>query len=56
MLCVITIGSAINIGHTQKNGAGLIVNTIKTAPFFCVYPVYNNISKNFTILRLILQT
>jgi hypothetical protein len=28
-----------NTGHTQKTGAVLIVNTIKTAPFFCVYPV-----------------
>jgi hypothetical protein len=28
-----------NTGHTQKNGAVLIVNTIKTAPFFCVCPV-----------------
>ena len=27
-------------GHTQKNGAVLIVFTIKTAPFFCVCPVY----------------
>jgi hypothetical protein len=27
-------------GHTQKNGAGLIVNTITTAPFFCICPVY----------------
>jgi hypothetical protein len=27
-------------GHTQKNGAVLIVNTIKTAPLFCVCPVY----------------
>jgi hypothetical protein len=27
-------------GHTQNNGAVLIVNTIKTAPFFCVYPVF----------------
>ena len=26
-------------GHTQKNGSVLIVNTIKTAPFFCVCPV-----------------
>ena len=26
-------------GHTQKNGAVLIVNTITTAPFFCVCPV-----------------
>jgi hypothetical protein len=27
-------------GHTQKNGAVLIVNTIKTAPLICVCPVY----------------
>ena len=27
-------------GNTQKNGAILIVNTIKTAPFVCVCPVY----------------
>ena len=27
-------------GHTQKNGAVLIVFTIETAPFFCVCPVY----------------
>jgi hypothetical protein len=26
--------------HTQKNGAVLIVFTIKSAPFFCVCPVY----------------
>jgi hypothetical protein len=26
-------------GHTQKNGAGSIVFTIETAPFFCVYSV-----------------
>jgi hypothetical protein len=26
-------------GHTQKNGAVSIVNTIKTAPLFCVCPV-----------------
>ena len=30
----------IYTGHTQNNGAVLIVNTIKTAPFFCVCPVY----------------
>ena len=30
----------IYTGHTQKNGAVLIVFTIKTAPFFCVCPVY----------------
>jgi hypothetical protein len=30
----------IYTGHTQKSGAVLIVNTIKTAPFFCVCPVY----------------
>jgi hypothetical protein len=29
-------------GHTQKNGAALIVFTIKTAPFFCVCPVYTS--------------
>jgi hypothetical protein len=29
----------LNTGNTQKNGAVLIVNTIKTVPFFCVYPV-----------------
>jgi hypothetical protein len=29
-------------GHTQKNGAVLIVNTIKTEPFFCVCPVFVN--------------
>jgi hypothetical protein len=28
-------------GHTQNNGVVLIVFTIKTAPFFCVCPVYN---------------
>jgi hypothetical protein len=30
-----------NTGHTQNNGAVLIVNTIKTAPFFCVCPVHH---------------
>jgi hypothetical protein len=30
----------LNTGHTQNNGEVLIVNTIKTAPFFCVCPVY----------------
>jgi hypothetical protein len=29
----------LNTGHTQENGAVLMVNTIKTAPFFCVCPV-----------------
>jgi hypothetical protein len=28
-----------NTGHTQNNGAVSIVNTIETAPLFCVYPV-----------------
>jgi hypothetical protein len=32
-------------GHTQQNGGVLIVNTIKTAPFFCVCPVYSGIIK-----------
>jgi hypothetical protein len=27
-------------GHTQNNGAVLIVNIIKTAPFFCVCSVF----------------
>jgi hypothetical protein len=27
-------------GYTQKNGAVLIVNTIISAPFFCVCSVY----------------
>jgi hypothetical protein len=29
----------IYTGYTQKNGAVLIVKTIETAPFFCVYSV-----------------
>jgi hypothetical protein len=42
-----------NTGHTQKNGAVLIVNTIKTAPFFCVCPVYAHImSANHTKYKL----
>ena len=32
--------------HTQKNGAVLIVNTIKPAPLFCVCPVYRTDLKN----------
>jgi hypothetical protein len=38
-------GYMIYTGHTQKNGAVLIVNTITTAPFFCVCPVFNIMSK-----------
>jgi hypothetical protein len=34
-------------GHTQKNGAVLIVNTIKTVPFFCVCPVLSQLVKKF---------
>jgi hypothetical protein len=30
----------IYTGHTQKNGAVSKVNSIETAPFFCVCPVY----------------
>ena len=37
IICIITLQYR---GHTQKNGAVLIVNTIKSAPFFCVCPVY----------------
>jgi hypothetical protein len=29
-----------NTGHTQNNGAVLWVYNNKTAPFFCVCPVY----------------
>jgi hypothetical protein len=31
---------AYHTGHTQKNGAVSKVNTVDTAPFFCVCPVY----------------
>ena len=38
--CIIDICEYIDYtGHTQKNGAVLIVFTIKTAPFVCVCPV-----------------
>ena len=37
-------GITLYKGHTQKNGAVLIVNTIKTASFFCVGPVYRSIT------------
>jgi hypothetical protein len=30
-----------NTVYTQKNGAVSIVNTIDTAPFFRVYPVFH---------------
>jgi hypothetical protein len=33
-------------GHTQNNGAVLIVNTIKAAPFFCVCPVLERRSRS----------
>jgi hypothetical protein len=36
---LLAIGLYTNTGHTQNNGAVLIVFTIKTAPFFCVCPV-----------------
>jgi hypothetical protein len=39
-------------GHTQNNGAFLIVNTIKTAPFFCVFPVYQAVLAFQAILNL----
>jgi hypothetical protein len=32
--------------HTQNNGADLIVNTIKTAPFFYVCPVHTHETLN----------
>jgi hypothetical protein len=40
-------------GHTQKNGAVLIVFTIKTAPFFCVCPVY---IQDVTCVQLFIKT
>ena len=38
-------------GHTQKNGAVSIMNIIETAPFFCVYPVYNTQSYESACLQ-----
>jgi hypothetical protein len=32
--------ACFSTGHTQKNGAVLIVFTNKTEPFFCVCPVF----------------
>jgi hypothetical protein len=40
--------NTVNIGHTQNNGAVLIVFTIKTAPLFCVCPVQVNSYSKFT--------
>jgi hypothetical protein len=37
-------------GHTHKNGAVVIVFTIKTAPFFCVCPVF--VSSSVTLNKL----
>jgi hypothetical protein len=31
-------------GHTQKNGAVSIVIPIETEPFFCVCPVFENVT------------
>jgi hypothetical protein len=45
-----SIGPFYYTGHTQKNGEVLIVFTIKTAPFFCVCPVFseaNFLTKNW---------
>jgi hypothetical protein len=33
----------INTGHTQMNGAVLLVFTIKTAPLFCVCPLHQQV-------------
>jgi Zn-finger protein len=38
-------------GHTQKNCAVLKVLTIKTAPFFCVCPVYGNARVRLSVQR-----
>jgi hypothetical protein len=43
-------------GHTQKNGAVLIVNTTKTAPFFCVCPVHSEFGENVARPELIPNT
>jgi hypothetical protein len=37
----------VNTGRTQNNGAVLIVNTIKTAPLFCVCPVYRSHNRRY---------
>jgi hypothetical protein len=46
----------IYIGHTQKNGAVVIVFTIKTAPFFCVCPVYLFLQKGASLLGSIISS
>jgi hypothetical protein len=40
----------ISTGHTQTNGAVLIVFTIKTAPFFCVCTVQAQRSRERHVL------
>jgi hypothetical protein len=42
-------------GNTQKNGAVLIVNTIKTVPFFCVYPVHNGMDSVKLTITLVMS-
>jgi hypothetical protein len=42
-----------NTGHTQKNGAVLIVFTIKTVPFFCVCPVQFTSERSFVTAWLL---
>jgi hypothetical protein len=49
----LTLTKQWNTGHTQKNGAVLIVNTIKTAPFFCVCPVYSQNSQRLASFKII---
>jgi hypothetical protein len=39
-------------GRTQNNGAVLIVNTIKTAPFFCVCPVNRELYNEFVLFSV----
>jgi hypothetical protein len=41
-----------NTGHTQTNGAVLIVKTIKIAPFFCVCPVYRELYNEFVLFSV----
>jgi hypothetical protein len=43
----------IYTGSTQNNGAVVIVNTIKTAPFFCVCPVYIENTGNVKYERIV---
>ena len=45
----------VHTGHTQKNGAVSKVNTINTAPFFCVYPVHTYTHSTYIHIYTLLQ-